>query len=483
MKQKIKVKLNNNVNRFGVCNACGTEFNYQESGRKYYCSDKCYQTPIFQSFCKYCKDEILISGEELRRRRGILPSVCLKEECLQKAKEERYSKSDFVSMYQKSKKQKACAKCNTAFSGGNLELYCENCKYELTHRACECCGEIFEIRPDSKRKVCDNCVIGDPMKYIGYCEGSQYEHCSLKEECSRYFYYNSNGPNRFNQHICQMVGRCQHRLKPIYCQECSPREKVQLYNSLKDKIIEKNENLALLEINKEQQSDKIKSNTQRIYKKICKTCGRDFRSLGPTTSWCGHCYYILECQGCGLKFATTNNKSLVCSKECSGIYFHKQGFGTNGCIGNLKDTITVSLKRINIEPYTKITPDNLDLFDGVAGVWFKTNSNNQLLDVCLTTNIKGEVKYHYWAIKNKPNFKYNELARIAEKENEKGQDLGLYFLCSVSSWEEGLRKEFDFATENGARFWSPAPGPQATWFKNFNANTVKNNEFINENSS
>ena len=53
----------------------------------------------------------------------------------------------FKIMYEKSKKNKNCKLCNNIFLGGNFELYCDPCKYKITHRNCIHCGKEFEIRP------------------------------------------------------------------------------------------------------------------------------------------------------------------------------------------------------------------------------------------------------------------------------------------------------------------------------------------------
>lgn len=61
------------------------------------------------------------------------------------------------------------------------------------------------------------------------------------------------------------------------------------------------------------------------------------------------------------------------------------------------------------------------------------------------------------------NEKYKNMSKI--KENIK-----YYILSGIDSWEDGLRKEFDFAVKTNAKYWSPAPGPQVKWFKEYKMN-------------
>lgn len=449
-------------NIFGVCSCCGSKFypkikNGKVVGMKYYCSDKCYETPFIQSFCKYCNAEILISAKELRNRRGKKKIVCDAEECNRKRIKENYLSRDFKKIYESSKKQKNCIKCNKAFIGSNLSLYCKECSYKMFHKICKNCGKEFELaRSDSDIEVCDSCIIGEPKRYVGYCKNEIFNNCKFSKNCSKYFYYDSP-----KNKICQKYNLCKHELNPLYCQECSPREKVQKYNELikiGQTIKIDNSDMLILQ---------IKDNNANIktYNKTCKCCKREFKGLGPTSNYCNCCFYILECRGCGLKFISVNKNALVCSQECSGIYFHKND--SKLILGkNIYNGRNFNINcNLNLEKFTEITSNNINNFDGISGIWFKVNASdegNKLLDVCLTTDIKKEVEYHYWAIESCTNRKYS---LIRECKN----NIKLYYLCSIDSWEDGLIKEMEFALNNNATLWSPAPG-QKYLFNNMEKN-------------
>lgn len=436
------------MNKYGVCNVCNKTFqpkikNGKIIGMKYYCSELCYGTPIFKSVCKYCKETIIISGKELRQRRGKLQIICLNNKCLQKAKDERYSNINYSQIYKNSLKKKNCKSCNDIFIGGSLSLYCERCSYEMNHRLCINCGKEYELpRADSDLQVCKDCIVGEEQRYVGYCEDNVHVKCKFNVNCSRYFYYGS--PQNKN---CQNHDKCIHGNHNLFCQECSTREKVKLYNKLINqdhKII--NENLMLISIN-------MPDINKKIYNKICKTCKREFKGTGPTSNWCGCCYYVNKCEGCNNLFVTQNKDSFVCGQECSGIYSHKQNYNTN--ILKLNKNII----KIDLKPYTEITDGNLNDFKGISGIWFKS-SNGTILDVCITKNIYTEVEYHIYALKNKINVKY---LKISDYSNIK-----LYYLESFISWNEGLIKEFEFATKTNAIFWKPAPGIQMTLLSKLN---------------
>lgn len=469
------------MNEFGVCNVCGKHFQpkINENGKivsnKYYCSEKCYETPIFESKCKYCGKTITISGKELRRRRGIRPTVCSNEECLNKRKEDRYKKTNFKRMYENSLKPKVCIRCGKTFIGGNLSLYCKECSYEITHRKCLHCGKEFEIRSNSKREVCDLCIVGDRNRYIAKCTDEEFNSCKYSKDCSRYFYYGSNA----GKILCSKRLSCKHGLNPIFCQKCSPREKVQLYNEFikredKEIIDLKDGNKLLILPNISYSEFKEINNNKKSYNCSCSLCKRDFIGTGPTSKYCGKCYYIKKCEGCGNYYLTINKDSLVCGQECSGIYFHKEN-NLNGEFKNSKIDDHIN-KMENVNKYTEITKQNIDLFKEKSSIWFKvynnssninTNNNtNILLDVCLTKNIYEEIKYHNYAIENCVNNKYKEMSEYKDH-------IKFYFYDSFNTWEEGLIKEFEFAMKYQALFWNPAPGIQIKLYKDYNKNKKK----------
>ena len=443
------------MDKYGVCNVCGKSFqpkikNGKIISSKYYCSDLCYETPIFKSKCKYCNKEIIISGEEFRRRRGKLPIVCLNEKCIQKAKENRYSKINYKQIYKNSLKEKLCKFCGKIFIEGSLSLYCETCSYEMNHKICINCGKTFELpRADSDLSVCKDCIIGEEQRYVNYCDDRTYNNCKFNIDCSRYFYYGS--PQNIN---CQKQNQCIHGKNILYCQECSPRVKVKLYNELinKEHIII-NENLFIL-INKN--NDNL---NKKVYNKICKTCGMSFKGLSPISNWCGNCYYILKCKGCDNIFLSRTNNQLVCEQECSGIYFHKQGYDTHIYELEKNYNLDKNIIKIDLAPYTEITKINLDDFKGISGIWFKS-SKNIVLDVCITKDIYSDIDYHFYALNNKINSKYSKMSEH--------KDIKFYYLNSFDSWENGLIKEFKFAIGSHAKYWSPAPGIQMTLFSKLN---------------
>lgn len=453
------IKYNeNHINKCSICNCCGKQFKRTKNDMKYYCSIKCYQTLIFQSFCKYCNNEILISAEELRQRRGILPIICQKEECQLKKKEERYSNINYYDIYLKTLKIKDCELCHKPFIGGNLSLYCSDCSYKISHRNCIICGNEFEIRPDSKREVCNNCIMGKPLRQVGYCTDKEFENCKFKNECHRYFYYASNGYPK-----CKWTHLCIHKKNPIYCQECSPREKVQLYNKLiNNNYIENKNNILILP------KSKVDKNIKKYICK-CHICQRNFDGLGSTSNYCGNCYYIKTCQACGNKYLSTNENSLVCGQECSGIYFHKQGYITNSnknfyennC--NLNDNKNnKNIINIDIKPFTEITESNQKDFKDIKGIWFKTtiiDNKIQVLDVCLTTNIYKEIQYHFAEIENPSKYKFEQMKKF--------KNIQFYYLSDFENWNDGLIKEFEFAMKTKALYWSPAPGIQVKMYKEY----------------
>lgn len=439
---------------FQVCSCCGRDFLYSISGMRFYCSQSCYEEPYILSLCEYCGSEILVSGKELRAMRGKKRINCGRKSCLEKATIERYSKIDYVKMMN-AKKQKSCELCGNDFVGKVTQKLCDSCKWKRTHATCTKCGNVFECRNSYKDgfiSVCDNCIIGKG-RYTDMCSDEQYESCNFKLNCSRYYHYTSP-----QSHYCKTGICCSHGFRnTVFCQECSPRSKVQEYNKLKNSLrYSKRFDIYLADIPEFNQLDGWYEG-RKEYRHICSFCNRPFSSFGPISNWCKSCWHVIECQGCGCKFVSKNKNVLVCGQACSGIYFHKFGFYKNIELvkKNLSRISRFDLDtqdKLNISNFTKITKENLDDFN-VYGVWFKVDRDTgEVLDVCLTKNIYKEYKYHFSAIENKINYKYSELSKYK---------IDCYFLTNdFNTWEEGLDIEMNFALKTNAKYWNPAPGPQ-----------------------
>ena len=196
--------------------------------------------------------------------------------------------------------------------------------------------------------------------------------------------------------------------------------------------------------------NKYDKNNNKIYNFKCNICNRNFYGLGHTSKYCNNCFYIKTCLACANKYLFINKDSLVCGKECSGIYFHKQGYKIVRNKEYYKDNNLNENSKINldIKPFTEINDKNKNDFKGVKVIWFKTtiiNNKIQVLDVCITNNILKEIEYHYYVINNKINYKYNQMNQYKDK-------IQFYYLSDFNNWEEVLIKEFNFTIKTNALY-------------------------------
>lgn len=185
--------------------------------------------------------------------------------------------------------------------------------------------------------------------------------------------------------------------------------------------------------------------------KICPICNRKFNINYSSQKYCGYCETYKICKNCNKKYLTYNKENGFCSIRCSNIYRHKyeKFFGNTTNPNNFIKHINKNLKFI--PEHTKIIDENNYNF---SGIWYKYDPINQIvLDVCLTNNIKEEIKYHFKQIKNKTIEKYLEMSKLNVIE--------FYYLCDFNTWEEGLQKEMEFALKTNAKYWNPSPGIQA----------------------
>ena len=214
---------------------------------------------------------------------------------------------------------------------------------------------------------------------------------------------------------------------------------------------------------------------------ICTKCNKPTNKNRDATGLCFKCRVILSkkialkatnaglCSTCG-KYSLNRNFSKNCYSCCykllkkyKGNFFNREKFYSS------------KFDLIDFESENKkISWENLDPLNGVPGVWAVWSIDNKCLDVCQTKNIGVEMRgwiRNYYANKGKTDEELIEMNRRYQKYNRsKKRDIAKY--CSdlnskpifkivatnIDSKEEREVIETQYAYDNKAIFWNPAPG-------------------------
>lgn len=324
---------------------------------------------------------------------------------------------------------------------------------------CKFCGEIYNaLSPSQKCSKCGelNNTYKKVCKDCGYNWTSNIPSVEICPKC---------GGNRrkefkmIKQRVCNLTCKiCGYKYQAgsskAKCPKCLEKllesNSVKEFKRLKDDknceihFINENSGILLLPI----KDGKMKA------EKECLICKRKFKLNYPSQKICGSCYRFSKCKNCD-KFYLTDSTNGFCSIRCSNLYRHKSQIFFN----NDKNKTKINPNNIKVRNQKEIYfPKNFKIeekdflnFKEVAGIWYKVDKkNNIVLDVCLTTDIYEEIKYHQKQIKNPTKQKYIEMSRISE-------DIEFYFLKEIKDWETGLDEELNFALETDAKYWSPSP--------------------------
>lgn len=320
-----------------------------------------------------------------------------------------------------------CKDCKKEYSATSNSSYCPYCKGNKREYQKECkdCGFKWKSNNFSNEK-CPKCGQNHRKNFKMNKARKCYLKCKI---CGKKYISGS------------AKGQCP------YCKEQSNlSDSVKEFNNLIQSGWKDQNNGLII-----QNIEKGKLN----FKKVCLICKREFNLNYPSQKYCGYCETYKVCKNCNNKYITNNKQNGFCSIRCSNIFRHRKEtfFGNNTNLNSYD--INMVHPKIYIPEHTKI--ENLNDYD-FCGIWYKYDPENRIvLDVCLTINIKEEIKYHFKQLKLKNINKYLEMSKL--------NNIEFYYLESFNSWEEGLIKEMNFALKTKAKYWKPAPGLQSHYIK------------------
>lgn len=374
-----------------------------------------------------------------------------------------------------------CNKCKNYYKAKTTDL-CPICFPKKPKRICEICGNeyvdtrrIDQIYKNNSIFICDKCKEKLPKTYneniVLEKEKNNEKYIIYIIKCSKRHYYKSLSP----QTNCPICLENKNKSKSIlfYEELINNKENIIIYNKKYHFEI-------ILEPLDNNCDSNNKNKTNRNFKhKKCIVCERIFKPNSPNQNQCKRCHIIRYCNICHNYFCTFDNRETnICSNSCSVRKQHKNmkiGFehknhichydSANMSVYNIdfQETIKIlkennKLLKINISNYTKEDIENLESKNiEKYFIWCKIErEKSQLLDVCLTKHLYDEIEYHYNNIKYPTNYKYSEM----RKKIINCFHIDFYLIYIIDNWNDGLLLEMNYALENKAKFWNPAPGLQ-----------------------
>jgi hypothetical protein len=373
--------------------------------------------------------------------------------------------------YNKSKKQ-TVSYCNKHgfYCADVAWSKCPICKKENISKTCIICGNKFIKHNKNKYDICDSCANKLPGKKDGFIM-----HCKLCGSYYKTFHNFQKCPVCHNISIIKICKNCgekflTHSSQIVYCDKCkneiNKSKSVIAYEKLvknKDSIIKNG--LILMPI----KNPPKKNAYGRSYKpKYCIHCGRLFIPSSPFQNGCNACYLIKKCDNCGRLFIRLRQDGSplnyikdgkqFCSRTCNSVNAYKNGLIFIDEHKNIPEVKNKS-KKYDASLNKIINESNINDFDKIPGIWYEYDiKNNIVLDVCLTTNIKREYNKFISKMHTATKGKYARIKKL-------GNVVECRFLSTIDSWNDGLKKEYLFATKVNALYWNPAPGDQTKWVK------------------
>lgn len=309
----------------------------------------------------------------------------------------------------------------------------------------------------SKFFICKDCVKG-LRGYDRYVESDA--KTMVIDFCESHGFYVSTQPNGKLKtcELCSLDAR-------VYCDECewelSTSEAVKDYLRKEASPFTKTvNNIMLLPIDSYVDKAQWKINTNRT----CSCCGRLYTAHNSTSSYCGRCFNIAECDGCGGKYLVKPSKynrviaahgewSGFCSTGCSSRYHGNKRWAEQGV-----DYQNVVCNNSRIE----LTPENAFEYENVQGVWYREDEHGELLQVSETMNIFREYANVQEIIDQIVSGQYQSHCSYKQMQND-GVDLSktkTYILELTEDRKRRFDVEAHYAVTNRAKYWKPAPGYQ-----------------------
>lgn len=388
---------------------------------------------------------------------------------------------------------------------------CPKCVKELKTVKCEICGKNYitedrhldRIKNGEIHNVCIDCQTILP----GFDNWENNKNVCWCDNCKQFVMvpHNFSSCPICNQKLlryeitCKSCGKKDivNNAAKIYCRECeeelSKSEAVKEFEKLRDNSLSiiKND-IIMLPIRSYVDKERYNINSVRT----CKHCGRLYIAHNSRQEYCGDCWHIVECDNCGRQYMVTpskyfyninntNNKDGewhgTCSRSCQTSKAGKDRWKEKG-ICNAPGSKTpiyddITYKNVQYKNHMiEINENNIEQYREKQGVWYRVDEFGNILQVSETMNIFTE-----WAsVKNiidqildgtyKYYCSYIQMFRD-------GIDLSKTKTYIIDICEDRKRRfdiEANFAIENKAKYWKPAPGYQIKMLYGMEEN--KNNE-------
>ena len=393
--------------------------------------------------------------------------------------------------FEKSRKQKCnkcfyiykCKNCNKLFiSDKPKSIMCSNqCSLEFRSKPkyCEICKKVTQrssnglcskcyVKTKSEPKYCNKCEKVTNRNSFGMCV-----KCMIKEMVKTKYCEKCKEITKTN--ISGSCVKCmmKEKTKPKYCETCS---KITNRNAFGKCII-----CASKEKTKPKYCEKCKEITKRdafgkciicqtkekTKPKYCKTCNQITKR--DAVGNCIICspregFHQEYCNNCEKETLHNGNRCFICQPWESGFNFDRDKF------------YALSLSLVNFESINKIiTIKDIDKYNKIPGVWSIECSNGECLEVCETQDIGKEMKLGLRCINKgyqninktdeeleilyKRPSKYKKYKNITKYVKENNiQIIFKLIIKNIIEKEKRFSIERQYAHDNLAKFWSPAPG-------------------------